>query len=77
MMKIRGDNPIGVMIPIHTEISQGNPHVANFTSKRLKCHVFPFLLLFFTIWRTGGWKKSCPGARAGTNGRCEVMEKGG
>jgi hypothetical protein len=39
--------------------------------------VLPFLFFLLQNWRTGDWNKSCPGEKAGTSGRGEVLGKGG
>jgi hypothetical protein len=59
MKKIRGDKPIGVIIHIYMEISQGNPCVATYISKKQKCHFFFFLLKI----------RSCRKGVFGTRGR--------
>jgi hypothetical protein len=59
MKKNRGDEPIGVIIHIHMEISQGNSLVVTFISNKQKCHLF--LFFFFILLqnkRTGGWNRS-------------------
>jgi hypothetical protein len=50
MKKIRGDEPIGVIIHIHMEISQGNSLCCHFY---LKPAIMPFFLLFicaYNVW---------------------------
>jgi hypothetical protein len=60
MKKIRGDKPIGVIIHVYMEISQGNSLCS---------------YLYLKIQRTGGWNKSCTAGRAGTSGSGEVLGK--
>jgi hypothetical protein len=40
MNKNRGDEPFGVIIHTHVEISQGTPCVATFISNKKKCQFF-------------------------------------
>jgi hypothetical protein len=44
MKKIRGDEPAGVIIHTHMEISQGNSLCSYLYLKREKCHFFFFIL---------------------------------
>jgi hypothetical protein len=62
MKKIRGDEPIGVLIHIYLEISQGNPCVAIFISNKQYMLLFlSFLFIILQNWRTRGLCRSCPG----------------
>jgi hypothetical protein len=49
MKKIRGDNPIGIIIHMYMERSQGNSCVAPFISNKQKCHFILFLVLFSSM----------------------------
>jgi hypothetical protein len=73
MKKNRGDEPVGIIIHIYTEISQGNIPCSYLYLKQAKTSFF-FLLQNQTI---GGRNRSCPGVLAGTSGTVEVAGKGG
>jgi hypothetical protein len=61
-MKIRGDEPVGVIIHRYMEISQGNTLCSTFISNKQKCHAFFFLSFIFLLqnWRLGGQNRSWP-----------------
>jgi hypothetical protein len=61
---------------MHGNISRKLPVVATFILKELKYHVFYFLFSLLQKQRTGGWNMSCPGERAGTSGKGQVLGKG-
>jgi hypothetical protein len=75
MKKIRGDEPIGVIIHIYMEISQGNSQCSYLYHKQAKMSCFLFSFFFFFHLQKSE-NKSCPEGRAGSNGRGEVLGYG-
>jgi hypothetical protein len=51
MKKVRGDKPIGVLIPIYKEISQGNT-LCGYLYLKQKCHFF-----LLQNWKGGSGEK--------------------
>jgi hypothetical protein len=47
MKKIKGDKPVGVIIHIYIEISQGNSLCSYLYLKQAKISWFPYLSFFF------------------------------
>jgi hypothetical protein len=52
MKKIRGDEPIGVIIHIYMETSQGNS-LCSYHYLKLKCHDFHFIFSLFFFYKIG------------------------
>jgi hypothetical protein len=72
MKKMRGDEPIGVLIHTYVEISQGNSLHKYLYLKQAKMSCFSFYLFSFFFYKIRKQK-----GRIGTSGRGEVLEKGG
>jgi hypothetical protein len=53
MRKIRGDKPIGVIVHIYIEVSQGNSLCRYLYLKQTKMSCFPFNLLSFAFYKVG------------------------
>jgi hypothetical protein len=75
MKKIRGYEPIGVIIHIYMEISQGNSLCCYFYLKQAKMSFF-FLFFFYQIREQNGGTGPAQGGGVGTSGRTEVVGKG-
>jgi hypothetical protein len=76
MKKNRGDEPVGVIIHVYTEISQGNSLCSYLYLKQPKMYFFSVLFFLLQNRRAGGWNRSCPGRKVGTSGMGEVAGKG-
>jgi hypothetical protein len=76
MKKISGDKPIGVIIHIYMEISQGNSLCSYLYLKQAKMSCFLFSFLFYKIGVQDGRTSPAWGGRVGTNGRGRCQGKG-
>jgi hypothetical protein len=59
MKKIRGDKPIGVIIHIYMELSQGNS-LCSYLYLKLKCPVFCFISSLFSSTKLGLGRQTSP-----------------
>jgi hypothetical protein len=75
--RIRGDEPIGVVIHICTETTQGNSMYLSLsqTSKNIMFFFLSFILFLLQNWRTRGQNRFCGGIETG--GKEEVVGKKG
>jgi hypothetical protein len=76
MKKMRGEKPVGVIIHIHMEISQGNSlyrYITLYMSQTIKNVMFSFFYLLSTSTKSG---TGSVGGVAGTSGRGRWCRKG-